>query len=209
VIGGDEPIPIPPWSAEDARQAADQILADDRYREPTPTLLERVQDWIDDLFADLFGSLADAGGGFVGWILLAAAVAAIVFFVLRFGGSVQPDRRVAEAEVMVELTRSPGEWREEAARLEREGRYKEALRCLYRALVADLVARDLIPEIPGRTAGEYVRDIAANAPDQAPAFAAATELFELAWYANAPTGAPECARFRDASASVLGERARA
>jgi hypothetical protein len=57
--------------------------------------------------------------------------------------------------------------------------------------------------MPGRTAGEYVRDVAAGEPGVAPAFAAATELFELAWYADAPTGADECARFRDLDQRVL------
>jgi hypothetical protein len=206
---GGEPIPSPPWSPDDAREAADRILADDRYREPTPSIIERVLDWISERLADVFGGIVGAGGSnVVGWFLLLVAVGAIVFFVLRLGGTVQVDRRVAEAEVMIELTRSPAEWRADAARLEREGRCKEAVRSLYRALVAELVARDLIPEIPGRTAGEYVRDIATAAPDHAAAFAAATELFELAWYADAPTGTEECARFRTLSSSVLGERAR-
>jgi hypothetical protein len=197
--------PPPPWTGDEAREAADEILRDGRYRTPSPTLIERVLTWIGDRLGDVFGDLFAGGAADVlGWLLIAAALGLVVFFALRFTGTVQVDRRVRDAEVMVELTRSPTEWRAEAARLEDDGRHKEALRCLYRALVADLVGRDLIPEIPGRTAGEYVRDVAAGAPDLSSAFAAATELFELAWYAGMPTGAPECARFRELDARVLG-----
>jgi Domain of unknown function (DUF4129) len=199
------PLPPPEWTGEEARDAADEILRDERYRTPPPSLIERALDWFGDRLSDLFGDLFEGGAlDIVGWLLIAAAIALVIWFVTRLQGSVALDRRVADAEVMVELTRSPREWRDEAAALEAQGRFKEALRCLYRALVADLVARELIPEIPGRTAGEYVRDIAAGAPDVAVAFAAATELFELAWYADAPTGAHECARFRALDAQVLG-----
>jgi hypothetical protein len=108
-----------------------------------------------------------------------------------------------EARVMVELTRSAKEWRAEAVRLEADGRWPEGLRCRHRALVADLVRRGAIPEQPGRTAGEYVRDVARTLPDASVPLAAATELFEAAWYGGASTGAAEAARFADLEARVL------
>jgi hypothetical protein len=198
------PLPPPAWTGEEAREAADEILRDERYRTPAPSLIERVLEWIGDRLSDLFGDLFEGGAvDIVGWVLIAAALALIVWSITRLAGSVDVARRVADAQVMVELTRSPREWREQAATLEAQGRYKESLRCLYRALVADLVARDLIPGIPGRTAGEYARDVAARAPESAVAFAAATEMFELAWYAGAPTSAAECARFRALDTQVL------
>ena len=107
---------------------------------------------------------------------------------------------------MVELTRRPDEWRAEAARLEAEGRWAEGLRCRYRALVAELVARGAIAELPGRTAGEYVRDVSASLPQAAPSFAAATELFEAVWYGGAETGAAEAARFAELEARTLNVR---
>ncbi len=109
-----------------------------------------------------------------------------------------------EPEVMVELTRSAKEWRADAERLEAEGRWAEGLRCRHRALVADLVRRGAIPEQAGRTAGEYVRDVARSLPDATPALAAATELFEAAWYGGATTGAAEAARFAELDARGAG-----
>jgi hypothetical protein len=107
---------------------------------------------------------------------------------------------------MVELTRTPREWRAEADALEAAGRWKEGLRCRYRALIAELVRRGAIPDQPGRTAGEYVSDVAGTLPAAAPALAAATELFEAAWYGDLPTGAGEAERFRRFDAQVLAAR---
>ena len=73
---------------------------------------------------------------------------------------------------MVELTRSAARVAAGPRRLEGEGRWAEGLRCRHRALVADLVAGASSPSRPGRTAGEYVADVAAR-PGVAPAFAAA------------------------------------
>ena len=72
--------------------------------------------------------------------------------------------------------------------------------------MADLVRRGVIPEQAGRTAGEYARDVAARQPDVAPAFAAATELFEAVWYGGAVTGPAEAERFRELDARVLAVR---
>ncbi|HJU00766.1 MAG TPA: DUF4129 domain-containing protein, partial [Actinomycetes bacterium] len=78
----------------------------------------------------------------------------------------------------------------------------------YRALVADLAARGLVEEVPGRTAGEYRREIGRAAPAASADFAGATELFEVAWYGRADTGPQQAAHLRDLSAQVL-QRVRA
>ena len=51
--------------------------------------------------------------------------------------------------------RTAAQWRAEAAAHDAAGRWREALRCRYRALVAELAGRGLVEEIPGRTSGEY------------------------------------------------------
>ena len=58
------------------------------------------------------------------------------------------------AAVAVDRSREPVNWRAEADEHRRDGRFREALRCRYRALVGDLARRGLIDEIPGRTTGE-------------------------------------------------------
>jgi hypothetical protein len=198
---------LPPSDHDPAavRDLADQILAQARYDRPPEPLPDRIMGWIGDQLARAFGSLVSGGGGTIlAWVILAAAGGGVVYLLVRPGrvslpARVPPD----EARVMVELTRSAEEWRAEAARLEAAGRWPEGLRCRHRALVADLVRRGAIPEQPGRTAGEYVRDVAGTLPEASASFAAATELFEAAWYGGASTGAPEAARFADLEARVL------
>jgi hypothetical protein len=77
------------------------------------------------------------------------------------------------------------------------------VRCRYRALVAELAARGLVDEVPGRTAGEYRGEVRRNLPDAAGDFAGATELFELAWYGRGDTDAQQASRLRELSGRVL------
>jgi hypothetical protein len=96
---------------------------------------------------------------------------------------------------------SPAAWRQEAERLAAAGRYREALRARYRALVGDLAALGLLEEVPGRTSGEYDRLVRAQLPEIGREFSAATDLFERCWYGQEEAGNDE--------QRALGERARA
>jgi hypothetical protein len=196
-------LPIPQHDPAEVRRRADDILSRPEYRQPAETIPERIQRWFSEQLGKLFSNLAGSGAGtLVAWLVMLAACAVVALLVVRLTRGVQRDP-TERHEVMVELTRTPAQWRAEADQLEARGAWKEALRCRYRALVGELVGRDTIPEIPGRTSGEYVRDVAANAPDAAVAFAAATELFELAWYGGRETTAATCARFREVERDVL------
>jgi hypothetical protein len=201
---------LPPSEQDPAavRELADQILAQARYDRPPESLPDRVLGWIGDQIARAFGNLVSGGGGtVVAWIILGAALVGVLYLLVRHGRVTLPRGAAGEEPVvMVELTRSATEWRAEAEQLEAEGRWAEGLRCRHRALVADLVRRGAIPEQAGRTAGEYVRDVATTLPDATAPLAAATELFEAAWYGGATTGAAEAARFVDLEARVLAVR---
>ena len=190
------------------RDLADSILADERYRRPPKSIPDRILEWFAEQLGKVIGSLAGSGAGtLVAWVLVLGAVAFVIYLVARFGRVGRIPRPLDRpGKVMVELTRTPAEWRAEAEAMEEQGRWKEGLRCRHRALIAELVRRGAIPEQAGRTAGEYVRDVAVSLPEAAPALAAATELFEAAWYGNLPTGADESARFQQLDAQVLGLR---
>jgi hypothetical protein len=190
------------------RDLADSILADARYRRPPKSIPDRILEWFGEQLGKVLGSLVGSGAGtLVAWVLVLGAVGFVIFLVIRFGRVGRIPRPLDHpAQVMVELTRTPSEWRQEAESLEAQGRWKEGLRCRHRALIAELVRRGAIPEQAGRTAGEYVRDVAVSLPDAAPALAAATELFEAAWYGDLPTGADEAVRFQHLDAQVLAVR---
>ena len=190
---------------EAVRSLADQILREGRFQRPPKSLPDRILTWLGEQIGKALELLVGGGGGTaVAWLILVGAVGGVIYLLVRFGrvslpAMASPD----EPEVMVELTRSGTEWRREAERLEGLGRWAEGLRARHRALVADLVRRDAIPDRAGRTAGEYVGDVQRTLPDGAPCFAAATELFEAVWYGGAPTGAAEAARFDALAVEVL------
>ncbi len=198
-------LPPPEHDPQAVRELAQRILSEGRYDRPTESIPDRILGWFGDQIGKVLGSLVGSGTGtLVAWALVIGAVSFVVYLIVRHGrvGSLpRPARR--EAELMVELSRSPAEWRRQAESLEAEGRWKEALRCRHRALIGDLVRRGVIPEQAGRTAGEYLRDVRTTLPDAAAPMAAATELFEAVWYGEAATGPADAERFGRLDAEVL------
>lgn len=201
-------LPPPAHDPASVRDLADKILADPRYHRPPKSIPDRILDWFGEQIGKVLGSLVGSGAGTVlAWAVVVAAVALVVYLVVRYGRVAGLPRAVpGRAEVMVELSRTPAEWRSEADALEHAGRWAEALRCRYRALVGELVRQGAIADQPGRTAGEYVGDVTRTRPEASAAFGAATDLFEAAWYGGAPTGAAESARFQALDGEVLAMR---
>jgi hypothetical protein len=196
-------VPPPSVTPDEARDQADEILDQPEYRRPEPNIFERGQDWVEERIAGLLDDIISGdSASLIGWIVLLVAVAALVFFLSRLGRTVQGDPRRATS-VRVERARTADEWRAEAETHEAEAEWKEALRCRFRALVADLVELDRVDDVPGRTAGEYRVEIRGSLPDAADEFAEATRLFEAAWYGDRATGSRENARFRSLSDAVL------
>ena len=177
-----------------------QVLNRAEYRHPGPSFLDRLQNDVLDRIARVLSSVVGAGVG--AWIVLAVIVALVALVVWRLAGGVtrDPGRGVSVASGRV---RPPTEWRAEAEAHERAGEWRQAVRCRYRALVADLAGRGLLHEVPGRTAGEYRAELGVALPVASPPFTGATELFEGAWYGRRPTAAADSARLRELADRVL------
>lgn len=201
-------LPPPTHDPGSVRDLADQILAEPRYDRPPKSIPDRVLDWFGEQIGKVLGSLVGSGAGTVfAWAVVLAAVALVVYLVVRYGRIGRlPQAAGRRSDVMVELSRTPAEWRRQAEELEASGRWAEGLRCRHRALVGELVRRGAIPDQAGRTAGEYVGDVAGSLPGAAGAFRTATELFEAAWYGAVVTGPAEAARFQALEADVLAVR---
>ncbi|HEY8546520.1 MAG TPA: DUF4129 domain-containing protein [Acidimicrobiales bacterium] len=205
-------LPLPSNDPGAVRERAEEILSRPEYKDPPTTLFDRINEWITDFVNELL-SLVGYGGGsvapIVAWLVMAALVAglaALIWWVVGSGrwseGRVRRDRG-DPVILATEAHRSAREWRSEAEAHEAAGRWREGLLCRYRALVVELVERKVIPDQPGRTAGEYVRDVAEHHRAGSVPFAAATELFEATWYGRAPTGPDERDRFVALAAQVL------
>ena len=90
-----------------------------------------------------------------------------------------------------------------AERHRAEGRFRDALRCRYRALVGDLARRGLLDEIPGCTTGEERRQLRVTSPNAVPFFGEAADIFDGAWYGNVSVDASDDDRFRQLDRDVL------
>jgi hypothetical protein len=206
-------LPEPEHDPAEVRDLADEIMSRPEYREPPESLLERIGDWVGDRLGDALSGLSLGGTlpQFVAWLILALLVGVVMFLLARSlsAGSWGRSSRRADRDAAVILStdehRSAADWLAEAARHEAEDRWAEGLLCRYRALVTQLVAREVIPELAGRTAGEYVQDVTARRPDVASTFAAATDLFEAAWYGGADTGPAERDRFATLAETTLSD----
>ena len=177
---------MPVRDPDQVREVTREVLSRPEFRAPQRSLMERVIDWVLEVIGRLLG---------------------VAVLVARFSRGLTPSPEVAAA-VPAGRRRSAAEWRAEAEAHERAGAWREAVRSRYRALVADLAFRGVVEEVPGRTAGEYRRQVGRALPDAASDFAGATELFEVAWYGRSDTGAQQAAHLRDLSDRVL-QRARA
>lgn len=196
-------LPDPSTSAEEARRVADEVLTDAVFDRPQPGLLARARDWFFERLGEAVDSvLGSAGGGLVGWVVVAALVVLAVVLAVRFTRGVQSDP--GTVAVPGGGPRRPAiDWLAEATRLEAAGDGRAGLRCRYRALVTALAARGVLDEVPGRTAGEYRAAVASSIPGVAPDFAGATALFEVVWYGGQTVGPDEAGRFEDLSGRVL------
>jgi hypothetical protein len=196
-------LPAPARDPERVREAVREVLARPEFRPPDRTLLQRAFDWLLEQAGRLLAELGASGaGGILGLAVLALALLGIGLLAARFSRGMTPSPEV-RAAVPGAPRRPAADWRAEAEAHERASAWRAAVRCRYRALVADLAARGLVEEVPGRTAGEYRGEVRRNLPDAAADFAGATELFELAWYGRGETGAGEASRVRELSGRVL------
>jgi hypothetical protein len=196
-------LPAPARDPDRVREAVREVLARPEFRPPDRTLLQRALDWLLEQVGRLLAELGASGaGGIVGLAVLALALLGVGLLAARFSRGMTPSPEV-RAAVPGAPRRPAADWRAEAEAHERAGAWRAAVRCRYRALVAELAARGLVDEVPGRTAGEYRREVRRSLPDAAADFAGATELFELAWYGRAETGAQEASRVRELSGHVL------
>ena len=182
VLGGRAPetLPVPHHDPAQVRGTAKQILGRPEFRPSKRSWWSAAIHWVLAELGRLLDRLVGIGGGsgvgaWVAVAVLIAIVAVAVMLAARYWAPLVRDPSRPLVDLAATHGRSAVDWRAEAVRHEREGRWRDALRCRYRALVADLAGRGVVEEVPGRTAGEYRSEMQARAPGVATEFAGATE----------------------------------
>lgn len=180
---------------ERVRRIADAILSRPEYAATEPSLVDRARLWVLERLGRLLDLLFSGGrASLLGTVVLALALLGLTVLAVRFLRGVRRDPERAAA-VSEPAGRTARDWLGDAARHEDARRWRDALRCRYRALVGELAAAGLVDEVPGRTSGEYLAELAGSAPGAAAPLVAATRAFESAWYGGRTVDAGDVAAF--------------
>ncbi len=204
---GPGDLPVPQEGAAEARRRAEEILSRPELRPEPRSLVQRLLDEVGELIDAILGG---AGGAspVLAWAAVVVVSTLLAWVLWRSVRALQTDPASRGGVAVDGRRRPPADWRAEAAAHEAAGRWRDALRCTWRATVAELAARGLVEEVPGRTTGEYQAGVARSLPGAAEPFVRATRLFEDAWYAAVDVGPAESAQVRALGDQVLAEARR-
>src|SRR6266540_2818720 len=196
-------LPAPARDPREVHRAVDEVLSRPEFRPASRPLLDRIWTWLLTHLGELLAGLTSTtAGSIIGLVLFVVILALLALLAVRFARTMSTSPEVGAA-IVVTPQRGAAEWRADAEAHEASGQWRQAVRCRYRALVADLASRGVVQEVPGRTSGEYRSEVGRNLPNASEAFAGATEVFDRAWYGRRPTDEGEAIRFRDLAGRVL------
>ena len=194
---------MPTADAEQVRRIADQVLARPEFAGAQPSWWQRFLRVVGDFISRILETVGGQGrGSVIGTAAVLVLALLLTVVVLRYTRTLRRDPH-RDLALSGQLGRSSRDWLAEAAAHEQEQRWRDAVRCRYRALLADLAAEGLVDEIAGRTSGEYLTVVREDVPKAAPAFADATRHFEAAWYGQAPVTGADVEAFAAAARSAL------
>lgn len=171
----------------EVRERAEQLLSRPPYaaesQGPLAALVERVTDLLAEAVQRLLAAVS--GSGPLAWAVVTLGLVLLLALVWRAtrGTALDPTSREEAGAVP---RRTAAAWRAEADAAVAAGRLREAVRCRYGELVATLVERGLLEDVPGRTVGELDSEVRANVPRIAAPVTAAGERFERVVYGGVP-----------------------
>lgn len=175
----DVPVDI---GRDDARRAAAEELSDPKYRDARPNVLQQVAQWLGEQLDKLLHSLNSVvPGGPLGLALvLVLLIVLVVVIRLRTGKVARASR--AERTVFGGKRRSADDYRRSAAEAAAGGRYDDAVRDRFRAVVRALEERALLDVRSGRTADEAAAEAGLLLPNVADALRRGARLFDDVHY---------------------------
>ncbi|MBR7743537.1 DUF4129 domain-containing protein [Phycicoccus sp. BSK3Z-2] len=172
--------PLDPTSDE-ARAWLERELSSGVYT-PRPGLLERIREWLDELFS------ATGGGSLPAFVLPVVLVLAVAVAVLVLLAVLRRDvgrASGASGGGVLDVPDVPADTlRDRAVAALRAGDWDTAVLDGLRAVARRAVERVVLDDAPGRTAHEVAQDLARRFPDEATALAAAADAFDAVRYGD-------------------------
>ncbi len=206
-----------PAAAHGAERAAmRQILSGKDFRgldqqSVRDTLLEKMGNWLNNLFAHAAGLRARAAwvGRVLVWGFVAVVCIALAWVLVRM------ERRWRVRLVPEDRTPAPGAasarawqaWLDDARCAAAAGQWREAIHFVYWASISRLESRRLWPADRARTPREYLALVAADDPRKA-GLAALTGSFERTWYGGRPAGQGDYQRAEELASALIEGGAR-
>lgn len=186
--------PLDP-SRDEARRWVWDELSDPAYAQQQPGWTERALLWLWDQLNNL--QVPGGPGGTSGLVLLVVLLVLVVLVVwLRAGPLRGSAAGPARRAVLGDEVRTAQEHRALADAAAAQGRWAEAVRERFRAVVRSLEERGLVDELPGRTAQEVARDASAALPQVAVELHDAASLFDDVTYGSRVATADHDGRVR-------------
>lgn len=139
---------------------------------------------------------------FYGIIVILAIGAGVALFLFARSWSGRSKRREATKKRKVGLLEEgeealrTDEWLARADELERSGRFREAVRCLYLAVLMRLDDAGLVHFDRYQTNWEHLRRIEASQAPSEVRYRRITQQFDHIWYGELPATSEHCAEFR-------------
>lgn len=165
-----------------ARRAAAEELTDPKYRDAQPNILQQIGQWLGDRLNELLNGLSSSfpGGVFGLALVVVLLIVLVVVIRLRTGKFARASR--AERAVFGTRRQSADDYRRAAAEAASAGRYDDAVRDRFRAVVRALEERALLDVRSGRTADEAAAEAGLLLPNVADALRRGARLFDDVHY---------------------------
>lgn len=174
-------------------QALERVYARPELGPPRRGLMHRITELWEALrywFASLLRDwMPDTWHSAFSWVLLGLVVAAAVWAMVALAGSFggrRPARPVAGLPGQVLERGDAARWEALARAAAAEGRFRDAALALYHAVLLRLDERGLVRFHPGRTPGDYRRELPESVPEKRPFEAFVRRLLPVAFGSREP-----------------------
>lgn len=190
------------------RDLARDLLSESPFREQQPSAIEQLLEQVGSVIGGLLGRLLElvSGDTAVAWAIVTLGSILLLAAVWRWtrglrvagGVGVQvPDLQGLTAD----------DWRRRSDAAVERGELDRALRLRYLAVVAELVERGVLQDLPGRTIRELDADLAARRPDLSAPVERAGARLERVTYGGVPATTQDIEVVDDALRILTATRA--